>query len=242
MARIRTVKPDFWGSAKTAKVSRDARLLFLGLLNLSDDEGRLLSSPKTIAGNVFPHDDDVHAKDVTVWMTELIGAGFVRLYEVDGIGYCQIVGFAEHQKVSHPTASKFPPEPDRTVSGDVRESLVPEREQGTGNREGEDAGVSPHHDLLRKSAGAPLVEELDEALASLIALHGAEKVGRAIGELVASGVRYPFPSAARKALEERLGKPPPPPPPSCPDCGEFFMAGTGQLHKTDCPSLEAVSA
>lgn len=142
MARIRTVKPDFWGSSKTAKVSRDARLLFLGLLNEADDEGRLLSSAKKIAGDLFPHDDDVEPNDVTVWLGELAAANFVQLYMVDGIGYCCVTGFGEHQRVSHPTPSKFPSPPRRTIpeplandSGEPTEVLAPEMEQGTGNRE-----------------------------------------------------------------------------------------------------------
>ncbi|KKK60207.1 hypothetical protein LCGC14_3026700, partial [marine sediment metagenome] len=39
MARIRTVKPDFWTSEDVAAVSRNARLLFIGLLNFADDVG-----------------------------------------------------------------------------------------------------------------------------------------------------------------------------------------------------------
>lgn len=118
MARIRTVKPEFWGHAKTARVSRDARLLFLGLLNESDDFGRQLGSAKRIAGVVFPNDADVTGKKVSVWLAELEREGFVERYGVDGVDYVHIIGFQEHQKVAHPTASRLPPPPSRDTHED----------------------------------------------------------------------------------------------------------------------------
>ncbi len=40
MARIRTTKPEFWSSAQIIELSRDARLLFIGMWNFCDDNGR----------------------------------------------------------------------------------------------------------------------------------------------------------------------------------------------------------
>ena len=40
MARIRTVKPDIWTDEKFVELSPLARLLFIGLWNFADDEGR----------------------------------------------------------------------------------------------------------------------------------------------------------------------------------------------------------
>jgi hypothetical protein len=113
MARIRTIKPEFWGHTKVSRISRDARLLFLGLLNESDDEGRLLGSPKRLAGVVFPHDDDVTAKKIDKWLDELESVCLILRYRVEGTGYILLPGFTEHQKVSHPTDSRLP-NPSRT--------------------------------------------------------------------------------------------------------------------------------
>ncbi len=138
MARIRTVKPEFWGHPKVAQISRDARLLFIGLLNLADDDGRLLGSPKTISGAVFPHDDDATAKRVEKWMDELEDVELIIRYEVNGIAYVLLPGFTEHQKISHPTPSRLP-EPLPQDSGMFPEFLGPDlgtgsKEQGTGRR------------------------------------------------------------------------------------------------------------
>lgn len=140
MARIRTVKPDFWGSAKVARWSLPARLVAIGLLTEADDEGRLLASPKRIAGALFPNDDDVTEADVAGWLDELEAGGFVVRYEVDGVKYAAVCGFQAHQRVSHPTPSKLPPPPSGGCPEDLaspsrggREDFAPE--QGTGNRE-----------------------------------------------------------------------------------------------------------
>lgn len=118
MARIRTIKPEFWGDPKTARVSRDARLLFLGLLNESDDEGRQLGTTKRIAGVVFPNDDDVTESMVDCWLRELEQVELVRRYVVNKVVYVLICGFVEHQKISHASPSRLP-----SPSDELRESL-----------------------------------------------------------------------------------------------------------------------
>jgi len=45
MARIRTIKPEFPHSESMGRVSRDARLLFVMLFTIVDDEGRARRHP-----------------------------------------------------------------------------------------------------------------------------------------------------------------------------------------------------
>lgn len=151
MARIRTVKPEFWQHPKVTRVSRDARLLFLGLLNEVDDEGKTRYLPKTLAGVLFPEDEDVDASWVSSRMDELERVGLVRRYEIDGAPLLIVCGFTEHQKVSHPTPSRLPdpPEPlgrdSREIPEPVEnppESFVPDMEQGNGKEEEEEEEAS----------------------------------------------------------------------------------------------------
>jgi hypothetical protein len=46
MARIRTIRPEFWTSEQVTECSMPARLLFIGLWNFCDDGGRMPYSPK----------------------------------------------------------------------------------------------------------------------------------------------------------------------------------------------------
>lgn len=110
MARIRTIKPSFWGSGTTAKLSRDARLLLLGLISVADDDGRFLGSITAINGAVFPNDDLPSAK-VRRWYDEILDTKIVHEYAVEGIRYGCLPSWHEHQVINRYTPSQFP-EPD----------------------------------------------------------------------------------------------------------------------------------
>lgn len=133
MARIRTVKPEFWQHPKVTRVSRDARLLFLGLLNEADDAGKMRYASKRLAGVLFGDDEDVTATEVDAWVDELEDALLVQRYEVEDAPYLIVPGFTEHQKINRPTESKLP-DPSWIVRDD---SLKDQGAMDDGTREGE---------------------------------------------------------------------------------------------------------
>lgn len=112
MARIRSIKPSFWADEKVADLSRDARLLMIGLISFADDEGRFLASTAAIAGFAFPH-DDLPAARVRKWLGELEAVGIVLLYCVNGHQYGAFPNWTKHQKISHPNPSLMPPPPEQ---------------------------------------------------------------------------------------------------------------------------------
>ena len=123
MARSRVIRPSFFTSFSLARVSRDARLFFAGLWIEADDQGRVINSPKLLAASIFPHDSDVTVRKVNRWLDELAGIGVVERYEAGGGQYLHIPGFAEHQRVPHPSPSKLPP-PPATGSRTFYENLM----------------------------------------------------------------------------------------------------------------------
>ena len=56
MARIRTIKPQFWDDLKIGRLSRDARLLYIGLWNFADDLGVVIADPAWLKSKIFPYD------------------------------------------------------------------------------------------------------------------------------------------------------------------------------------------
>jgi len=110
MARIRTVKPSFWGSGPVSRLSREARLLTLGLISCADDDGRFLASTAAINGYVFPNDDLPPTK-VRKWIQEVVRSGLVHEYECGGIRYGCFPTWHEHQVINRYTPSPLP-EPD----------------------------------------------------------------------------------------------------------------------------------
>lgn len=108
MARIRTIKPSMWGDEKFARVSRDARLLYIGLVSMADDDGRFLASPSAVIGYIYPNDDDLTTARVKRWMGELTDVGLIVAYECEGIRYGAHLNYRKHQRISHPQASPLP--------------------------------------------------------------------------------------------------------------------------------------
>jgi hypothetical protein len=121
MARIRTIKPEFWANEKVMNCSRGSRLLFIGLWNFADDGGRLRDSAKTIKAQIFPGDDDVNSEIVRGMIDELSGNGLLQKYEVNGEAFLQVTGW-DHQRIDKPRPSKIPP-PDST---NVRRPIPPD--------------------------------------------------------------------------------------------------------------------
>lgn len=110
MARIRTIKPSFWADEGVAELSRDARLLTIGLISFADDEGRFLASTAAISGYCFPH-DDLPAAKVRRWLDEVERVGIVRLYSVNHREYGAFPNWAKHQRINRPTDSLLPEPP-----------------------------------------------------------------------------------------------------------------------------------
>ena len=113
MSRIRSIKPEYWTSAQVMDCSRDARLLFIGLWNFCDDQGRMSAAAKQIRALVFPGDDDVNVESVRRMIVELSTNDLIQLYTVDDKEYLQVSGW-RHQKIDKPQQPKFPPPPDHS--------------------------------------------------------------------------------------------------------------------------------
>jgi len=109
VSRIRYIKPGFFCDEDLADCSPWARLLFAGLWGIADKAGRLEDRPRRIAAAVFPYDRDV---DVEECLRELCDHGpMIARYEVDGVRYIAVLGWAKHQKTHHKEAESVIPEP-----------------------------------------------------------------------------------------------------------------------------------
>ncbi len=114
MARIRSIKPEFWSDRKLARaLSRDARLLYIGLWNYADEHARLLGDVRLIKGAIFPYDDDLDAVTVARLLAQVIDSGRAIAYEVDGDPYLWLPKLADHQRLEPGRVeSRLPVPPD----------------------------------------------------------------------------------------------------------------------------------
>lgn len=104
MARIRTVKPEFFTSEDIVLLSPYARLLYIGLWCEADREGRMIWKPRTFKLRYLPA-DNVNPDELCA---ELVGSGLVHLYG-DGLAY--IPGFSKHQHVNPRESASVLPAP-----------------------------------------------------------------------------------------------------------------------------------
>ena len=162
MARIRTIKPEFWDSPGTASASHIARLFFIAMWNWADDWGVGLATPKALIGFAFPNDEEITTADFPYLAKEVADNFDVVFYTVDGRRYYSIPSWDIHQRTER-KAKRLNPGPDRaeslinttksdlpTVAADLPteakevQAWEREREQGKGNRgKGTGEQVSP---------------------------------------------------------------------------------------------------
>jgi hypothetical protein len=129
MARIRTVKPEFWEDETIGSISRDARLLFIATWNLADDTGVLRWSAPYLKASVFMYDDDLDTLNVSDLMEELAKNELVRCFTVEKTGQslAQVANFTRHQVINRPQPTKFPRPPweaGPSVNDSLNDSLM----------------------------------------------------------------------------------------------------------------------
>lgn len=125
MARIRTIKPEFFTSNDIVSLSPLARLFYVSLWCESDREGRLSWNTKTFKMRYLPADDC----DIESLANELIDAKLIILYEVDDKEYAEIPSFKYHQVINNRESESIIPS---------RVKVACKREQGEGRKEGKE--------------------------------------------------------------------------------------------------------
>lgn len=111
MARIRTIKPEFWTDSKTGSLSGDATKLFLGMLNFSDDYGVLEMDLPALKAKIFPYSIGTPIAVIGKSLfDELLPKGLVVVFKMeaeddeahDPKPYFWIKNFSKHQRVDKP--------------------------------------------------------------------------------------------------------------------------------------------
>jgi hypothetical protein len=159
MARIRTIKPEMFGDEKLAPMCVLDRFVFVGLIAMADDAGRLVDNVKSIDGFIFPETDDT-AREA---LGRLAATGrILRYVSASGQKLIQIANWSRHQKVDH--AAKYvlpaPAEDDARVSRDVREDVATVSRSDLGPVPTTYDLRSPTYDLFPPIADAPAGKEV----------------------------------------------------------------------------------
>lgn len=111
MARKRMLSPEFFSSGPVSRLPVTAMLTFAGLWCYFDDFGRGEDDADLVKAAVWPRRTAHTARKVAADMDAIAAEHLICRYEVSGVRLIHATSWTEHQKISHPTASKLPPCP-----------------------------------------------------------------------------------------------------------------------------------
>lgn len=101
MARIRTVKPKFFDDLKIGRLSRDARLLYIGLWVFADDSGVVIGNSVWLKSKIYPY-DQIQVQQFEKWIKELEINGFIYLFSYMDEEFIYLPTFSRHQVINKP--------------------------------------------------------------------------------------------------------------------------------------------
>jgi hypothetical protein len=197
--RIRSVKPDFWRDRDTTgRWPADMKLLYVGLWNVADDEGRLEIDLDLLAADLDPF--RVTWPDLAAVIERIRATGCLIVYEADGKKFGFIPSFKAHQHPSKPSPSRLPappaqlPERSRKTPG-----ALPAGEEGRGE-EKERIGAEQ-----RATVPAPEATDLGTPVAPPTPETGANPAPASAPLPLAAAVqmRWPAASALHGLLAEK---------------------------------------
>lgn len=143
MARIRTIKPEFWSHPIIGRMDDAAKMLAIALLNMADDEGYFLADPILIRNFARPFDEDSTITRRSI--AQLEKSGWIEVSEHDSHGNIgRVVNFVSHQIVDRAKPSKIKDYFDSTnIRRFIDDQSTLEGKGKEGNREGKTKALAP---------------------------------------------------------------------------------------------------
>lgn len=97
MARIRTIKPEFWEDEKIGRLPIPSRLFFIGCWNFADDFGCIKGNAALLKSQIFPYDENLRVSEVKKWIDALVDARMLIPIIHAEESYYYIRTFRSHQ-------------------------------------------------------------------------------------------------------------------------------------------------
>lgn len=159
MARIRTIKPEFFTSSDIVSLTPLARVFYVALWCEADREGLLSWNENTMKMRYLPG-DDVYVSDIA---DELEEAGLIVFYDgEDGKTYVEIPTFKEHQVINNR-------ESESAIAGRVK--AASKRVKAEGRKEGKGReGTKDKEANASVASGQTLPEDDPDSVAKEVTL------------------------------------------------------------------------
>lgn len=162
MARKRMIDPNIWQSEDFGKLSILAKIVFIGLFSLADDEGRGRANPVYLKSTLFPYEESMRSADIDKTLSEISSNMSVIFYSYNGSDYYSLYNWNEWQKIDKPTDSKLPAfEEDNK---EIRRLFVEHSSKGSRNLSLNKNRIKKNKNMNRieKEFVAPTLEEIQK--------------------------------------------------------------------------------
>ena len=105
MPRKRVIDPKIWTDDKFIELNSDEQLLFIGMMNFSDDRGIHKNNAKVLKIEIFPANPDIDFKYVEDMLKKLLDKEMLLISEDQKL--LKFVNWDTYQKIQHKTPSKY---------------------------------------------------------------------------------------------------------------------------------------
>lgn len=122
----RILREGILSSPRVIQLSWPAEVFYRRLMSVVDDYGRYHAHLTLLRAACYPHPtqlEKVSDSDVGKWMRECAKADLVRVYEVAGVPYLEMLDFRQQQRAK----SKFPAPPDEPAKQLLSECKADEK-------------------------------------------------------------------------------------------------------------------
>ena len=99
MARIRTIKPEFWEDEHVSHLPIACRLFYIGCWNFADDQGVFKGNPTFLKSRIFPYDDDIDSAEIVSHLQKLEENNMIIRFSFERDNYYVIRRFLKHQVI-----------------------------------------------------------------------------------------------------------------------------------------------
>lgn len=149
MARIRTIKPDFFMSDDIGDLTVMSRLLYVALWTHADRRGIIRYQRTALMVQCMPFEMD----QFDGCMAELIGKRQIEEYEVQGKKYLYLPTFTKHQRPHHTEKDSDDPAPESLNNGDLTDKSPLDNAQEGKGREKERKGKEAEEEGKGREGG-----------------------------------------------------------------------------------------
>lgn len=125
LGQKRMLNSRVWQNTGFCVLSDKAKLLYLGLITVADDDGRLRANSLLLKSQIFPLEEKITQEEIRKWVNEVKKTGLIDFYRVKNDFFIQHPNWHKYQSIRKDLykQSNLPLNPLRPSNGRVTASL-----------------------------------------------------------------------------------------------------------------------